>query len=179
DGIRDFHVTGVQTCALPILIKLTLFHFYYSFVEESLKKDFFFVNYSSVEYNITLDIMSEGLYRSEFEHDACGIGAVVNVKGNKSHETISDALLMLSNMEHRGGRGSDPKTGDGAGILIQMPHAFLKDVVLRSGFSLPEEGSYGVGMTFFPRNKQLYKKSKAALNEILEELDFELIGYRE
>src|SRR5690606_6014458 len=160
--------------------------------------------------------MSEGLYRSEFEHDACGIGAVVNVKGNKSHETISDALLMLSNMEHRGGRGSDPKTGagagilmqsphaflrdvvlcsgfsqpvagrgsdpktgDGAGILIQMPHAFLKDVVLRSGFSLPEEGSYGVGMTFFPRNKQLYKKSKAALNEILEELDFELIGYRE
>ena len=123
--------------------------------------------------------MSQGLYRSEFEHDACGIGAVVNVKGNKSHETISDALLMLSNMEHRGGRGSDPKTGDGAGILIQLPHVFLKEVALRSGFVLPDEGSYGVGMTFFPRNRQLYKKSKALLNQILEELDFELIGYRE
>ena len=61
--------------------------------------------------------MNQGLYRSQFEHDACGIGAVVNVKGHKSHETISDALLMLSNMEHRGGRGSDPKTGDGAGVL--------------------------------------------------------------
>jgi glutamate synthase (NADPH) large chain len=60
--------------------------------------------------------MNQGLYRDAFEHDSCGIGAVVNVKGVKSHETISDALFMLSNMEHRGGRGSDPKTGDGAGI---------------------------------------------------------------
>ncbi|MEX0883845.1 MAG: hypothetical protein WDZ72_10265, partial [Cyclobacteriaceae bacterium] len=93
--------------------------------------------------------MNQGLYRSEFEHDACGIGAVVNVKGQKSHETISDALLMLSNMEHRGGRGSDPKTGDGAGILIQLPHSFLSEVTQRLGFNLPEEGSYGVGMVFF------------------------------
>lgn len=123
--------------------------------------------------------MNRGLYRSEFEHDACGIGAVVNVRGNKSHETISDALLMLSNMEHRGGRGSDPKTGDGAGILIQMPHTFLSDVTVRTGFSIPEEGSYGVGMAFFPRNRQLYKKSKKLFAEILEELSFELIGCRE
>ena len=123
--------------------------------------------------------MNQGLYRSEFEHDACGIGAVVNVKGLKSHETISDALLMLSNMEHRGGRGSDPKTGDGAGILIQMPHSFLKEVTQRSKFILPEEGSYGVGMGFFPRNKQLYKRSKELLKKYFEELDFELIGYRE
>src|SRR5690606_15348010 len=130
-------------------------------------------------YNKITDKMDQGLYRSEFEHDACGIGAVVNVKGNKSHETISDGLLMLSNMEHRGGRGSDPKTGDGAGILIQMPHAFLKEVALRTGFSLPEEGTYGVGMTFFPKNRQLYKQTKALLGKILEELDFELIGYRE
>ncbi|UCS94421.1 glutamate synthase large subunit [Echinicola marina] len=123
--------------------------------------------------------MNEGLYHSQFEHDACGIGAVVNVKGNKSHETISDALFMLSNMEHRGGRGSDPKTGDGAGILIQVPHDFMKEVTHRAGFELPEEGSYGVGMTFFPKNKQLHKKSKILLNKILEEMDFELIGYRE
>jgi glutamate synthase (NADPH/NADH) large chain len=123
--------------------------------------------------------MIQGLYRSQFEHDSCGIGGVVNVKGTKSHETISDALLMLSNMEHRGGRGSDPKTGDGAGILIQLPHSFLKEVTQRLGFTLPAEGSYGVGMVFFPRNRQLYKKSKEHLNRIIEDLNFEIIGYRE
>jgi glutamate synthase (NADPH) large chain len=122
--------------------------------------------------------MNNGLYHEEFEHDSCGIGAVVNIKGVKSHETISDALNMLSNMEHRGGRGSDPKTGDGAGILIQIPHSFLKEVTTRAGFQLPEQGSYGVGMTFFPKNRQLYKKSKEQLNQIIEELGFNLIGYR-
>jgi glutamate synthase (NADPH) large chain len=123
--------------------------------------------------------MNQGLYRDAFEHDSCGIGAVVNVKGVKSHETISDALFMLSSMEHRGGRGSDPKTGDGAGILIQIPHTFLKEVTLRAGFEIPEEGSYGVGMTFFPKNKQLYKKSKTLLNNIIDELGFNLLGYRD
>ncbi|MCH7407823.1 glutamate synthase large subunit [Belliella sp. DSM 111904] len=123
--------------------------------------------------------MNKGLYRSDFEHDSCGIGAVVNVKGLKTHETISDALYMLSNMEHRGGRGSDPKTGDGAGILIQVPHSFLKEVTQRAGFEIPGEGSYGVGMTFFPKNKQLYKKSKERLNQIIKELGFKLLGYRQ
>ena len=85
--------------------------------------------------------MNKGLYRAEFEHDSCGIGAVINVKGTKTHETISDALYMLSNMEHRGGRGSDPKTGDGAGILIQVPHLFLNEVTSRAGFSIPDAGS--------------------------------------
>ena len=122
--------------------------------------------------------MQEGLYRSEFEHDSCGIGAVVDLSAVPSHETISDALYMLSNMEHRGGRGADPKSGDGAGILIQVPHQFLKDITARTEVNLPEAGSYGVGMTFFPKNKQLFHKSKELLNQILEELDFELIGYR-
>ncbi len=122
--------------------------------------------------------MQEGLYRSEFEHDSCGIGAVVDLSAEPSHETISDALYMLSNMEHRGGRGSDPKTGDGAGILIQVPHQFLKDITARTEVNLPEAGSYGVGMTFFPKNKQLFHKSKELLNQLIEELDFELIGYR-
>jgi glutamate synthase (NADPH/NADH) large chain len=122
--------------------------------------------------------MQEGLYRSEFEHDSCGIGAVVDLSAVPSHETISDALYMLSNMEHRGGRGSDPKSGDGAGILIQVPHQFLKDITARTEIELPEAGSYGVGMTFFPRNKQLFHRSKELLNQVIEELDFELIGYR-
>ncbi|WP_339867423.1 glutamate synthase large subunit [uncultured Algoriphagus sp.] len=122
--------------------------------------------------------MQEGLYRSEFEHDSCGIGAVVDLSAVPSHETISDALYMLSNMEHRGGRGADPKSGDGAGILIQVPHQFLKDITARTEIELPEAGSYGVGMTFFPKNKQLFHKSKELLNQLIEELDFELIGYR-
>lgn len=123
--------------------------------------------------------MQKGLYRSEFEHDSCGIGAVVDLSGVTSHETISDALYMLSNMEHRGGRGSDPKTGDGAGVLIQVPHQFLKDITARTEINLPEAGVYGVGMTFFPKNKQLFQKSKELLNEIIDELDFELLGYRQ
>ncbi|PZX58267.1 glutamate synthase (NADPH/NADH) large chain [Algoriphagus ratkowskyi] len=122
--------------------------------------------------------MQEGLYRSEFEHDSCGIGAVVDLSAVPSHETISDALYMLSNMEHRGGRGSDPKTGDGAGVLIQVPHQFLKDITARTEIELPEAGSYGVGMTFFPKNKQLFQRSRELLNQLIEELDFELIGYR-
>ncbi|MBY5951950.1 glutamate synthase large subunit [Algoriphagus marincola] len=122
--------------------------------------------------------MQNGMYRPDLEHDSCGIGAVVDLTAQATHETISDALFMLSNMEHRGGRGSDPKTGDGAGILIQVPHDFLKDITARTEIELPEKGSYGVGMTFFPRNKQLFQKSKAQLNTIIDELGFELIGYR-
>ncbi|MBN7809578.1 glutamate synthase large subunit [Algoriphagus sp. H41] len=122
--------------------------------------------------------MQEGLYRSEFEHDSCGIGAVVDLSNIPTHETISDALYMLSNMEHRGGRGSDPKTGDGAGISIQVPHQFLKDVTARTEIDLPEPGYYGVGMTFFPKNKQLYQRSKELLNQLIEEMGFNLIGYR-
>ncbi len=122
--------------------------------------------------------MQKGLYRSEFEHDSCGIGAVVDLSASPSHETISDALYMLSNMEHRGGRGSDPKTGDGAGILIQVPHQFLKDITARTEITLPDPGYYGVGMTFFPKNRQLFRRSKELLNQLIDELGFELIGYR-
>ena len=122
--------------------------------------------------------MQQGLYRQEFEHDSCGIGAVVDLTNEPTHETISGALYMLSNMEHRGGRGSDPKTGDGAGICFQIPHHFLQDVTARTEIKLPPPGQFGLGMTFFPNNKQLYTKSKALLNELIEALDFVLIGYR-
>ena len=122
--------------------------------------------------------MQQGLYRQEFEHDSCGIGAVVDLTNEPTHETISGALYMLSNMEHRGGRGSDPKTGDGAGICFQIPHRFLQDVTARTEILLPPPGQFGLGMTFFPNNKQLYTKAKALLNELIEELGFVLIGYR-
>ncbi|MEE4166575.1 MAG: hypothetical protein V2I35_11300, partial [Desulfocapsaceae bacterium] len=80
----------------------------------------------------------KGLYRPEFEHSSCGIGFVANLKGRKSHKIISDALSMLFRMEHRGGTGFDLKSGDGAGILIQMPHAFFADICPLEGIELPE-----------------------------------------
>lgn len=93
--------------------------------------------------------MEQGLYRQEYEHDSCGIGAIVDLTNEPSHETISGALYMLSNMEHRGGRGADPKTGDGAGISIQIPHQFLLEVTARTEIQLPSPGEFGLGMTFF------------------------------
>ena len=85
---------------------------------------------------------SQGLYRAEFEHDSCGIGFVANLKGKKTHNIIENALTMLSCMEHRGGTGFDVKSGDGAGILIQIPHDFLSQETAKLGFSLPEAGDF-------------------------------------
>ncbi len=85
---------------------------------------------------------SQGLYRPEFERDACGIGFVANIKGNKNHQVVSDALTILENMEHRGACGCESNTGDGAGILIQIPHAFFFDECLKMGVHLPSYGKY-------------------------------------
>ena len=86
-----------------------------------------------------------GLYDPSYEHDSCGIGFVANINGTKSRSIVSDAITMLENMEHRGGQGAEPTSGDGAGILVQVPHAFLKDAVAPLGFDLPVPGAYGVG----------------------------------
>ena len=86
---------------------------------------------------------NKGLYVPSMEHDSCGIGFVANLKGKKSHENVQDAITMPMNMEHRGGCGCEPETGDGAGILIQNPHEFLKEECSKLGFELPEFGSYG------------------------------------
>ena len=96
-----------------------------------------------------------GLYNSSFEHDACGIGFVADIKGNKSHQIISDALTVLENMEHRGACGCENNTGDGAGIMIQMPHDFFVEESIKLGFALPEFGKYGVGVIFFPKDHEL------------------------
>ena len=92
--------------------------------------------------------MSKGLYDPQFEHDSCGVGCITNFKGIKSHAIVKDALTMLENMEHRGATGSDPDTGDGAGILIQIPHDFLEEQLQTFGIPLPKVGLYGVGMRF-------------------------------
>ena len=93
---------------------------------------------------------AQGLYNPHYERDACGIGFVVNIKGKQSHEIVRQALTVLTNLTHRGATGSEPNTGDGAGILFQTPHKFLNKVTAELGFQLPEPGQYGVGMVFLP-----------------------------
>lgn len=96
---------------------------------------------------------STGMYRSSFEHDACGIGALANLKGVRSHQMVDDALSVLVNLEHRGGVGLEPNTGDGAGILLQIPHRFFRKEAQKYGSLLPEEGNYGVAMLFLPTDE--------------------------
>lgn len=122
---------------------------------------------------------SQGLYRPEFEHDSCGIGFVANLKGKKSHDIIENALTMLSCMEHRGGTGFDVKSGDGAGILIQIPHDFLSQETATLGFNLPNAGDYGVGMIFFPREQEKSEACRDILNENITKLGLTLLGYRD
>ena len=124
-------------------------------------------------------IISKGLYTPQLESDACGTGLIANLKGNKSHELIDQALQMLENMEHRGACGCEPNTGDGAGILIQIPHLFFQHKAKELGFILPDAGQYGVGMIFFPMDRVLRDQCRVLLNDYIDECDFELIGYRD
>lgn len=119
-----------------------------------------------------------GLYRDEFEHDACGVGCVVNINGRKSHKSVKDALTMLKNMEHRGATGSDPETGDGAGILIQIPHTFYKQELRELAINLPDEGEYGVGMIFYPQHYPTRDHCRKVMNSALRKMGFQLLGYR-
>ncbi|KAA9346340.1 glutamate synthase large subunit [Larkinella humicola] len=120
----------------------------------------------------------QGLYRPEFEHDACGIGFVAHVKGRKSHQIVEDALTMLTRMDHRGAVGYEPNTGDGAGILIQIPHELYVDECRKLSFSLPSAGDYGVGMIYLPKDERLRKECRDILNRTIKKLNLELIGYR-
>lgn len=121
---------------------------------------------------------TKGLYTPELEHDACGIGFIANINGTKTNSVLRDALSMLENMEHRGGKGCNAKTGDGAGILIQLPHEFLSEEASRLGFELPAPGKYGVGMVFFPRDKKVSNACRDVLKKNIIALGFELIGFR-
>lgn len=120
----------------------------------------------------------QGLYCPQLEKDACGIGMIANLTGQKDHQTIERALTMLQNMEHRGAQGSEPNTGDGAGILIQLPHDFMVYKAKELGFELPEYGQYGVGTVFFPKARNLRRQCRVLFNDYIDEMGFELIGYR-
>lgn len=127
---------------------------------------------------IEVEQPQQGLYRSEFEHDACGIGFRAHLKGRKSHQIVADAIIMLERMDHRGACGCDPDTGDGAGILLQIPHEFFMEESIKLGFKLPENGKYGVGMIFFPSDETARENCREVLNRKIDFLGLKLLGYR-
>ena len=119
------------------------------------------------------------LYRDEFEHDNCGIGACVNIKGQKTRDTVENALRIVENLEHRAGKDAEGKTGDGVGILTQIPHKFFKKVCKPLGISLGKEREYGVGMFFFPQAELRRNQAKKMFEIIAQKEGLELLGWRE
>lgn len=121
----------------------------------------------------------QGLYDPAYEHDACGMGFVVNIKGEKTHEIVDEALTVLENLSHRGASGADENTGDGAGILVQIPHDFFQRECEVLGFPLPEKGSYGVGMIFAHRYDEFRKTQMDTFESIVLEEGQKILGWRE
>ncbi len=121
---------------------------------------------------------NQGLYRSEFEHDNCGIGAVVNIKGKKSHQIVDDALKIVENLEHRAGKDGEGKTGDGVGILTQIPHKFMKKVCKAEGIEIGGEREYAVGMFFFPQTELKKRQAMKMFEVIVEKEGLEFLGFR-
>lgn len=120
----------------------------------------------------------QGLYDPQFEHDACGVGFVVNIKGEQSHTIVEQALTVLENLDHRGACGCEENTGDGAGILLQTPHAFFQEVCAGLGFTLPEPGQYGVGMLFLPPERKQRLQCEKMLEAIVRDEGQEVLGWR-
>jgi glutamate synthase (ferredoxin) len=121
----------------------------------------------------------QGLYDPQFEHDSCGVGFLVHIKGQKSHGIVQDALKILINLDHRGACGCEANTGDGAGILMQMPHEFFTKVTGKLGFKLPAPGQYGVGMLFMPVDAATRDAVKAVFTKIVSDEGQSVLGWRE
>ena len=126
-----------------------------------------------------VDHEKRGLYDPRFEHDNCGIGAIVNIKGNKTHDTVSGALDIVEKLEHRAGKDAEGKTGDGVGILLQISHNFFKKAVAPLGIELGEERDYGIGMFFFPQDELKKNQAKKMFEVIVEKEGLEFLGWRE
>jgi glutamate synthase (ferredoxin) len=120
----------------------------------------------------------QGLYDPQFEHDSCGVGFIVNVKGRKSHDIIQQGLTVLMNLRHRGACGCEHNTGDGAGLLIQMPHAFLKEACTHASIDLPGPSEYGSGMVFLPQDASERRKAQQKFEEIIKEEGQRFLGWR-
>ncbi len=122
---------------------------------------------------------AQGLYNPQNERDGCGIGFVANIKGQKSHKLIDQGLLVLKNLHHRGAQGCDPCTGDGAGLLSQIPHEFFHRVAGEQGINLPAAGTYGVGMVFLPQDPKARQQCEALFESIVAEEGQEFLGWRD
>jgi glutamate synthase domain-containing protein 2/glutamate synthase domain-containing protein 1/glutamate synthase domain-containing protein 3 len=120
----------------------------------------------------------QGLYDPAFEHDACGVGFVVDIKGRKSHKILQNGLQILTNLDHRGACGAEVNTGDGAGVLIQMPHKFLVDAAKKARIDLPEPGHYGCGIVFLPRNATLRRRIEEKFEHIVQGEGQTVLGWR-
>ncbi|MDY2627253.1 MAG: glutamate synthase large subunit [Lachnospiraceae bacterium] len=124
-------------------------------------------------------VQTPGLYDPSFEHDNCGIGAIVNIKGIKTRKTVDQAMQIVENLEHRAGKDAEGKTGDGVGILLQISHKFFKKVTAPLGFDIGEEREYGVGMFFFPQDELARNQAKKMLEVIVEKEGLKFLGWRE
>ncbi|MCC8141163.1 MAG: glutamate synthase large subunit [Lachnospiraceae bacterium] len=123
--------------------------------------------------------VNQGLYDPRFEHDSCGIGAVVNIKGEKTHDTVENALKIVENLKHRAGKDAEGKTGDGVGMLLQISHKFFHKVMAAEGIELGEERDYGIGMFFFPQGELLRAQAKKMFEVISEREGLEILAWRE
>ncbi len=128
--------------------------------------------------NSLKELAQSGLYSPEQEHDACGVGMVANIKGEKTHAIIEESLEVLVNLGHRGASGSDPDTGDGAGILVQMPDTFFRLATQPLGFTLPAEGEYGVGMAFLPQHPDAVAAVVAHIEQVVADEGLTMLGWR-
>ena len=120
----------------------------------------------------------QGLYDPAFEHDACGVGFVVDIKGRKSHKILQQGLQVLTNLDHRGACGAETNTGDGAGVLMQMPHKFLLAAAKKARIDLPKPGEYGCGIVFLPRNATLRRRIEERFAQIVQSEELTLLGWR-
>ena len=121
----------------------------------------------------------QGLYDPQFEHEACGVGFVVNIKGRKSHDLIRQGLKILVNLDHRGAVGADPRVGDGAGCLIQMPDRLLHDWADKAGKRLPKAGRYAVAMCFLPQDSRAREYAEQHVAEVVTREGQTFVGWRD
>ena len=120
----------------------------------------------------------QGLYDPQYEHEACGVGFVVDVKGRKSHRILQQAIQVLRNLDHRGACGCEANTGDGAGVLLQMPHAFFQQIARKDRLTLPGPGEYGSGLVFLPRNPTKRRRLVEVFEHIIQSEGQTVLGWR-
>ncbi|NEP20067.1 MAG: glutamate synthase subunit alpha, partial [Leptolyngbya sp. SIO4C1] len=123
--------------------------------------------------------VKQGLYDPQLEHDACGVGFVVQMKGKPSHSIVEQALTILVNLDHRGAVGAEPNTGDGAGILMQMPHRFMQKAAAAAGVTLPAAGQYGVGMIYAAPNPAARQQSRRVFEQVAADFGQTVLGWRD